>query len=1122
MTPGTVHVWQETIQIPTYGVGKAEKNPMFFEKRVYQGSSGVVYPNAVIEKILDQKQDEDYIGLYLENDYIKVLILPQLGGRIQMAYDKIRQRHFIYYNQVIKPALVGLTGPWISGGIEFNWPQHHRPSTFESVDYTLAEGPDGAKTVYINEVEKMFHTKAKVAFTLYPDKTYIEIHATLYNRSSLPQSFLWWANPAVKVGDHYQSVFPTDVNAVFDHGKRDVVDFPIARSTYYKVDYRPGTDISYYKNIPVPTSYMAVNSDYDFVGGYEHDTKAGLLHVADHHVSPGKKQWTWGHGDFGRAWDRNLTDEDGPYIELMTGMYTDNQPDFTWLMPSETKQFKQYFLPYHSLGLIKNASKDLLLSASYQAGALEVKVLGTSIQKALQLVVSYQGQQLLARPIDLDPVSAHEEKIALPTLQGRYEEAQLKISIKNKAGKTLLQFAPGEKAAKPRPEAARAALQPSQIRSIETLYLTGLHLEQYRHATYSPVPYYQEALRREPTDIRSNTALGKWYLRKGQFEKSLPYLETAIQALTQFNPNPYDGEAYYLQGLAQRYLAKTEKAYDAFFKATWNRGWQAAAYYEVAAIDLQSADYDKAAQHAEQALDSNLHHSKARALLVMALRRQGLLADSQALAQLGLESDPFHLGLHFEKLLYYQGLADKPQADSALETLKQLSRMDSHNYMEYALEYIWAGDYEAAIRFLQIIVADSQQPKKPIHPMIYYYLGYSYGQRSPIKDEQLSEQYLKKAASADSYLCFPNRLQDILILRYALEKHPQDGMAAYYLGNLYYDKRQYQSAIAYWEQAAQHAPQFATVQRNLGLAYYNKTGAQEKALSSFEKAFALDPTDSRVFMELDQLKKKLNHPISERCSMLEKHMELTISRDDTYLEYVQLLQLNGDFEKAKELLMQRNFHPWEGGEGKASGAYVLGQKELAKIQIEKGDYQAAIQLLEAARSYPFNLGEGKLPGTLENDIFYYLGHCYEKLSDEQQASYYYSAATKGDIPLSSAIYYNDQEPDQLFYQVLAYRKIGQPEKAQQLLEQLLSYATTHENDQPSIDYFAVSLPNLLIFDEDLTQRNKINCVYLKGLAYLGLHRVAEAALSFNEVRVMDNSHIGAKIHEALIQRPDLM
>ena len=152
-----VKAWRELVTIPTYEIGKAEKAPMFLEKRVYQGSSGVVYPYPVIESISDEKVDKDYKAVYLENEYIKVMILPELGGRIQMAYDKIKQRHFVYYNHVVKPALVGLAGPWISGGIEFNWPQHHRPSTFMPVDCDIVENADGSVTVWVNEMERMFH-----------------------------------------------------------------------------------------------------------------------------------------------------------------------------------------------------------------------------------------------------------------------------------------------------------------------------------------------------------------------------------------------------------------------------------------------------------------------------------------------------------------------------------------------------------------------------------------------------------------------------------------------------------------------------------------------------------------------------------------------------------------------------------------------------------------------------------------------------------------------------------------------------------------------------------------------------------------------------------------------------
>lgn len=410
-----VKVWGTSVLIPTYEAGEADPNPMFLEKRVYQGSSGRVYPHPVIESISDVKSDKNYKLVILENEYIRIEIMPEIGGRIYRALDKTNNYDFVYYNRVIKPALVGLAGPWISGGIEFNWPQHHRPNTFGPVEYRYGQTEDGSATVWVSEIDRMYGTKVTAAFKLYPGKAYLEINAQVYNRTSEPQTFLWWANPAVAVNDHTQSVFPPDVTAVFDHGKRDVSRFPIATGTYYKQDYSEGVDISRYKNIPVPTSYMAYKSDYNFVGGYDHGVEAGLLHVANHHVSPGKKQWTWGNGEFGQAWDRQLTDEDGPYIELMTGVYTDNQPDFTWLQPYEEKTFTQYFMPYKQIGVVKNASIEAAvnLEIDVESGQALVKVYATS--KLEQAVVELSGGAncYLRETVDVSPVDVYQTVITL-------------------------------------------------------------------------------------------------------------------------------------------------------------------------------------------------------------------------------------------------------------------------------------------------------------------------------------------------------------------------------------------------------------------------------------------------------------------------------------------------------------------------------------------------------------------------------------------------------------------------------------------------------------------------------------------------------------------------------------
>jgi hypothetical protein len=270
-----VRCWEQQVVIPTYPVQEADHNPMFLEKRVYQGSSGKVYPNPFTDRVALEKVDAKYRAIILENEYLQLMILPEIGGRIHAGLDKTNQYDVFYRQHVIKPALVGLLGPWISGGVEFNWPQHHRPSTYMPVHATIEEHPDGSFTVWLSEHDPMLRMKGMVGISLSPGKAIVEAKVRLFNRTPLPQTFLWWANVAVRVHDDYQAFFPPDVTFVADHAKRAISSFPIARNSYYGVDYRPGTDISWYKNIPVPTSYMVTESNYDFFGGYDHAWRRG-------------------------------------------------------------------------------------------------------------------------------------------------------------------------------------------------------------------------------------------------------------------------------------------------------------------------------------------------------------------------------------------------------------------------------------------------------------------------------------------------------------------------------------------------------------------------------------------------------------------------------------------------------------------------------------------------------------------------------------------------------------------------------------------------------------------------------------------------------------------------------
>ena len=1092
-----VKAWKEKVVIPTYEVGKPEKNPIFLEKRVYQGSSGVVYPYPVIESMSDEKVDKEYNAIFIENEYIKVMILPELGGRVQMAYDKIRERHFIYYNHVIKPALVGLAGPWISGGIEFNWPQHHRPSTYMPVDTTIEENADGSVTVWVNEMERMFHQKGMAGFTLRPGHAFLEIKGVLYNRTEVPQTFLWWANPAVAVNDYYQSVFPPDINAVFDHGKRAVSSFPIATGTYYKMDYSAGVDISNYKNIKVPTSYMAVNSRFDFEGGYENDTRAGMLHVANHHISPGKKQWTWGNGDFGRAWDRNLTDEDGPYIELMAGVYTENQPDFTWLQPYEEKSFVQYFLPYRELGVVKNASRDLLMNIEPEGeDCVRCKIFATSRQTVNVILKGEDGKVYYSKEVTITP-----EELLNEVVNVNGEKLNKLILEITANGRELLYWHAEPEEVKPIPDAAEAALFPQEIKTTEQLYLTGMHLEQYRHATYNPVEYYEEALRRDPIDVRNNNALGLWYIRKGRFHKAEQYLLTAVKTLQKRNPNPYDGEPYYNLGWSCMMQQKWDEAYDAFFKSAWNAAWQDAAYYALAQLDTRKGKYESALDKIDRSLIRNWHNHKARQLKTSILRKLGRKEEALALVAESLQIDRFNMGCRFEHYLLTRDV-------KVLEEMKELMRGWAHGYIEYALDFAAAGLYEEALSLLECHVTGTTE----IYPVVYYAMGYFHTCKG---DESKALEYYQRAEKENHSYCFPNRIEEVLILQDALRLNIHGAKAAYSLGNFWYANRQYDNAIACWEHSAAINPAYPTVWRNLSLAYYNKRDDKQKALETLEKAYALDEHDSRILMELDQLYKRLGRPHSERLAFLEAHLPEVEQRDDLSIERITLYNQSGRYAEAKELIAARNFHPWEGGEGKITGQYVLCRVELAKIALSEKRYADALVLLDETDAYPFNLGEGKLANAEENDIWYYKGEAFRGLGNEQQAIDCFTKATIGSSEPQQAFFYNDQQPDKIFYQGLAWRALGREDKARSCFNKLIKHGEKHLFDHCRIDYFAVSLPDLAIWEDDLDKRNCIHCNYVMGLGYLGLREMGKAIDFLDKVRELDINHQGGQIHRNL-------
>jgi tetratricopeptide (TPR) repeat protein len=261
---------------------------------------------------------------------------------------------------------------------------------------------------------------------------------------------------------------------------------------------------------------------------------------------------------------------------------------------------------------------------------------------------------------------------------------------------------------------------------------------------------------------------------------------------------------------------------------------------------------------------------------------------------------------------------------------------------------------------------------------------------------------------------------------------------------------------------------------------------------------------------------RLNKAPRDRLAFLEEHVNVVEQRDDLYLERAALYNFLGEYENAYELIMQRQFHPWEGGEGKVSGQYIYSLVAMARQHIQTSQYEKAIALLEQAQVYPPNLGEGKLHGAQENDIFYWLACAYEGMSNKEKAATFLQKATQGLSEPTVAMFYNDQQPDKIFYQGLAWNTLAEKEKASRIFTRLVEYGQIHLQDVMKIDYFAVSLPDLLIFEDDLHVRNQTHCYYMMGLGYLGLNKTEEARAYLKKALHHDAMHFGARTHLEMV------
>ena len=1072
--------------LPTYELGPTDVNPIFYAGRTYQGAQGHIYPYPLFDVLTDNKIDKSYEALYIENEYLKICVVPELGGKILSATDKSNGYEFIYRETGIKPALVGMLGAWLSGGVEWNFPHHHRPSSYMDIDYQLEENADGSKTVWVGETELRHRFKWSVGVTLHPGRSCLEAKVRIMNRSPYIQSMLWWANLAVHAGPDYEVIFPPSTQYGTDHSKVSFTTWPMG-----EMFRGSGVDVSlaWWKNFTASfRSIFAWNFEDDFYAGYDHKKEAGTIHVGNHHIITGKKFFVLGNNPSAEIWHNMLSDNDGPPLELMVGAFSNNQPDYSWIGPGEIRELSHIWYPIKDIRGAKNATFDAVVNLERTASDKVFFGFNTTTAfKQAKVVLKYSENVLFEQIIDIDPTKSFVKEIVIPSETDDYG---LYAALYDAEGKELVSYQPVKLKEEPMPDVVETAKPAEEYKTVEELYKTGLRIEQFHNSRLNAMDYYNEALMRDPSDSRVNTVVGIRYARQGKWALAEKHLLTAIERETKNYTFTKDPESYYYLGLVYQMQGRYKEASDCLWKATWYPTFQSPAYFALAQLSCIQGDYVKALELINSSLNVNIRNTKALTVKAYILRQLRKNPEASALLRNVLEIDPLdYWSLSELSLLAGHGA-------KFLEK-ERLTRGDGivqqQELLELAVDYGHLGAYDEALGLLDEAIALGEPYRS--FPLVYYYAGYYASLQG---DQVAALAFFKQAATLPSTQCFPFRIEELPVFDLATSLYPADAKAFYYTGNLYYYLDHKEQAITAWEKSAQLDPKFGLTARNLGFAY-EREGDNDQAITWYERSIRNDSDNPRVFVEIDRLYQKKGIPAKERLALMQKHLNTVMKHDDAVIRLAGLYNETDDFDKAIKILDTRHFHVWEGS-GQVHEIFVDAHLLKGLSLANRKRHDAAIQEYAKADTYPANLEIGRPDnGGQYTKIYYFMGIAYAAKGDKAKAKECFDKAVVEPRGRSRVI------TERELFRAMAYQELGEKEKADELIEAGKKYVEEQLSSKSLIDIYSK-------FGEDGTQSQLLaQLFYLNGLAFRAQGNHAKATEEFTKAMKANQNMIWPKL-----------
>jgi tetratricopeptide (TPR) repeat protein len=1039
-------VWEEKLVIPTYELGPPDPYPAW-------GARRPIYPYARLDTLTNRRVDKPYDAVYLENEYLKVTVLPEFGGKLYAIYDKTTKRDVLYTNHVVKYGIVAIRGAWISGGIEWNFPDGHTVTTVSRIDHTTRMEPDGSATVTVGDTERVQRMQWAVTIRLRPGWKVVETEVTLNNRREVPGRYWFWATAAAQAKQDMRFVYP--MREAYPHAFWPIFSFP-----KYK-----GVDLGLYREVPNRLSLFARNSYRDFFGVYYEKSDWGVVHLADHREVAGKKTFTWGTDDSGQIWLEKLTDNDGQYVEFQAGRY-ETQMVHEFLAPHRVEHFTEYWFPLDRLGGgFDEATRDAALHVTPQGSQVRITANANAKFDNAVLTVKAGGQALDTRSVNLAPEVPFAVTLNLPPgAAGK----PLAVNLTKTDGTELIGYrsdfpVDGNTEFKP---ATRPVPDPPVAGSAEQSYVAGQALDKESREPAARAAY-QEALKRDPGFVPANIALAVSFYRTGEYDRAAEHLEAALRR------NEDSGEAHYHLGLVRRAQNRTFEAKQELLWAARAGHRESLARFVLGEIALASGNTREALEQFSQSVLLDPRDLKARTCLAMTERIAGRLAEAQHHIEAVLRQVPIDYLALREQSLAYRASGKSAEAARASNALWKLLSREPDSILELAFDYAAAGRTGDAAELLEQAIAKCSGP---VYPMLHYTLGYFYGRRG---DTARAASEYALGAKGDPAFVFPHRVEEVAVLEAVRAASPNDGRAAYYLGNALAARERGNEALVAWRDAVRLDPSSAAAHRNLAWALSSVAGDKQEALAEYERAVRAAPEDFRLYLETDQILATMR-ATDRRIQLLTGAPAGVRSRPPVILALAAAYVEAGRLSDAAPLLEGTVF---TSGEGENSGLAVFRRAHLglAREYQRAGQHEKAAAELLRATEYPRNLGVGFSSRDSQARELIEAAREFEAAGKKTEAEALWRRAAEGSIGYPTEP--GDRVTEHYSFPALARARAGRKQEARVLYTQL------------------AALP------EEQPQRGfRSNRSLLTGLGLKGLGQIEQARAALERALKMEPSN----------------